>query len=105
MSDEIKLSELSVDDIALIKSTLDAAGYPEPSDITLIENVLRYVPNCDDRDATLGLNALEDAGLNIAYDGDSSTSERGIDQDTTPPTVVVMISDPVFDPAKVKAPQ
>lgn len=71
-------------------------SFATPTDITLKDGILRYVPNCNPRDAMLGTSALEEAGLNVAYDGDPSTTECGIDYDTDPHTVVIMVRETLF---------
>ena len=93
-------------DKSIIIKALTDAGYPEPTDIKIEETapgaktgILRYNPNCDQRDAELGISALEDAGLNIAYDGNPETKERGVDLDTDPISVVIMVQDPLFKPS------
>jgi len=71
-------------------------NFATPTDITLKDGILRYNPNCNPRDAYLGTMALEEDGLNVAYDGDPATSECGIDYDTDPHTVVIMVRENLF---------
>lgn len=89
------------DDIQKINAVLVAAGYPEASNFSLEhareeDAILRYIPNCSDRDAALGASALRKEGLQINYDGDPSTTEEGIDQDTVPPSYVIMVRLPMW---------
>jgi len=97
--------KLTEENIRLIKTTLTEAGYPEPTGIKLEETtdeaktaILRYQPNCDARDAMIGTGRLEARNLNVAYDGDPSTTECGPDYDTDPMTVVIMVQEPLFRP-------
>jgi len=79
-----------------ITEILTQNGYPAPTNITCEENILRYTPNSHERSAMIATKALEDAGLNVAYDGDPSTTECGIDYDTDPLSVVMMVQAPLF---------
>ena len=96
----MKIQEVELN---LIASTLLAASFPAPTNIALEQTddeagtaILRYQPNCDARDAMIGTGKLEDAGLDVAYDGDPSTTECGPDHDTDPMTVVIMVRYPLF---------
>lgn len=95
MSDKDK-NTLTGADGERIKDALTGDGFPEPTEITIVENILSYNPNCGPRDAMIGTSALEHAGLNVAYDGDPSTTECGIDYDAKPIRVVIMVRDRVF---------
>jgi len=79
-----------------IVTSLTDKSYPAPTDITIKENILRYTPNTGARNAMIGTIHLEAAGLNVAYDGDPSTTECGIDYDTNPISVVIMVQSPLF---------
>lgn len=97
---ENRLIKFTEDDAARIKTALTDQGFPSPSNVTCSENVLRYLPGCDARDAMLGTSVLEKAGLNVAYDGNPNTTECGIDYDTDPPSVAIMVIDPLFKPSE-----
>lgn len=90
-------------DIEKIKTTLEKEGFPTPSGIKITQTaesaqtgILRYNPNSDARDGVLGAIALEEAGLNIDNDGDPRTASLGVDYNTDPISVVIMVRDPLF---------
>jgi len=91
-----KIDKLTKQDRERIIKALVNAGNPEPTQISCIEDILRYVPNCHERDAMIGTKVLEEAGLNVAYDGDPKTTECGIDFDTVPHSVVIMVKENIF---------
>jgi len=96
--------KVSAVDQTRINQVLSEAGYPEASNMRLehaseTEALLRYIPNCSDRDAALGASALRKAGLQINYDGNPETTEEGTDQDTIPPSYVIMVKIPMWLPA------
>ena len=95
--------KLTDSDIDKIKSTLEKEGFPAPSDIKITQTadgaetgILRYNPNSDARDGVLGAIALESAGLNVDNDGDPRTASLGVDYNTDPISVVIMVREPLF---------
>jgi len=101
----MKQRDLTKAEVKKINAVMKKNGLAEVSNARL-ENmtknraILRYIPNSDARDGALGELALAKAGMQIAYDGDPTTIEGGMDFDTVPFSYVLMVRLPLWKEKK-----
>ena len=96
--------ELNAEELSKINQVLTDANFEEITEAVLdnivtedgkeTSAILRYNPNTDATDATLGGLELGKAGLEINYDGNPETTEHGYDYDTK--KYVIMVKLPLF---------